>query len=223
MYGGSNLINKCRLITEYSTYKEQCAFTEAGPILAFAPCGPILLFVRGNCHTRGNIWKFVWRVCNPAAPAAPAGHPWPEPCYRRATVLSVHGDCAIVHCRQCYNHATPHSKVLQELKKIFIQSFLAVIQPRPRGGCIPASTCAPAPLPAPLGCCSARAALQALMARWHSSLWWSTVCLLRVLRVRKSRLHTGHFWCSMPHLYVHAMTTQRTHSHVQHTQTRYST
>ena len=25
----------------------------------------MLLFVRGNSRTRGNIWKLVWRVCNP--------------------------------------------------------------------------------------------------------------------------------------------------------------
>ena len=30
----------------------------------------MLLFVRGNSHTRGDVWKLVWRVCNPAAPEA---------------------------------------------------------------------------------------------------------------------------------------------------------
>ena len=42
----------------------------------------MLLFVRGNSHTRGNIWKFSvegLQSCGPCGPCGAAGHPWPEP------------------------------------------------------------------------------------------------------------------------------------------------
>ena len=41
----------------------------------------MLLFVRGNSRTRGNIWKLVWRVCNPAVPEGPRGILVPIPSY----------------------------------------------------------------------------------------------------------------------------------------------
>ena len=40
----------------------------------------MLLFVRGNSHTRGNIWKFIVEGLQSCGPAGAAGHPWPEPC-----------------------------------------------------------------------------------------------------------------------------------------------
>ena len=58
---------------------------EAGPIPALAPCGPhvhaarMLLVVRGNRHTRGNIWKFSAEGFQSCGPCGAAGHPGPEP------------------------------------------------------------------------------------------------------------------------------------------------
>ena len=51
-----------------------------GQFQHYRHAAPMLLFFRGNSHTRGNIWKFSVESLKSCGPCGCAGHPWPEPC-----------------------------------------------------------------------------------------------------------------------------------------------